>query len=327
MNRIRTGRGVAAACAAALMAGGAARAGTAGAGYALAGTARSLGMGGAGAAAAADAGAVWLNPANLGWLAAPELAFLHGQYVADIGVNDLAVAMPVPRGVAALGAAWTGMGSIDSYNALGTNVGTFSPGEVAVTAAWGYGSKFWAAGVGLGWARSELAADARATAWSGDAGVSGRPMPGLTVGAAVQRIGGTLTFDREGAKLPMTVRAGGAFVLPMVPVTVAADAVKTGDEDLSIRGGAEYRREVKPGLDARVRAGWRTGTPTGGVSGLSAGAAVTWRPEGGFIDRDFQRLDESGGMDWSLAAIRIEYAWTPMGELGSAHWFSLGLLF
>lgn len=325
MNRIgTTGMAVIAAI---WLGAGAARAGTVSSGLALAGTARSLGMGGAGAAASMDAGAVWLNPANLGWLVAPEAAFMHGQYVADITVDQLALAFPAPHGGMAIGAAWTGLGAIESYNASGVSVGEFSPGDTSITVAYGYGTKLWAAGAGVSWARSELAGDARATAWSGDAGVSVRPLPQLAAGASVQRAGGTLTYDRDGAALPLTIRGGGAITLPMVPVTVAVDGVRVGDDDLSIRGGAEGRHEIKPGLDARVRAGWRTGTPSGGVSGLSAGAAMTWRPAAGFIDRDLLRMSDDGGQSFWLKAVRVEYAWTPMGDLGSAHWFSLGLLF
>lgn len=327
MNRSRSGWMGAAVWGAAMLGSAAAFAGSVSSGLALAGTARSMGMGGAGAAASMDAGAVWLNPANLGWLAAPEAAFMHGQYVADIGVDQLAVAIPVAHGGAAIAAAWTGLGSIESFNAAGVSVGEFSPGDTSLTLAYGYGTKMWAAGAGLGWIRSELASDARATAWSGDAGVSLRPLPMLTVGASVQRAGGTLTYDRESAALPMTIRGGGAVALPMLPVTLAVDGVRTGDEDLSIRGGAEGRHEVKPGLELRVRGGWRTGTPSGGVSGLAAGAAMTWRPATGFIDRELLRMSDDGGQSFWLTAVRVEYAWTPMGDLGQAHWFSLGLLF
>ncbi len=327
MNRNGMGR-MAAACVAAWLGGAApGLAATAATGLALAGTARSLGMGGAGVAEPGEAGAVWLNPGNLGWLTTPEMAFLHGQYVADIGVNQLSAAIPAPYGGAAFGVAWTGLGEMDSYNAVGTKVGTFEPGDLSLTAAYGYGAKLWAAGVGLGWVRSELAADARASAVSADAGASVRPMPMLTLGVAVQRVGGKLTYDTEAASLPLTIRGGAAVSVPGIPVTAALDAVMIGDDDLSIRAGVEGRREVKPGLDARARAGYRTGAPAGGVSGLAAGAAVTWRPEHGFFDREFSRLDDPASRSYRLAAVRIEYAWTPMGDLGNAHWFSLGLLF
>ncbi len=327
MNRNVTGWRIGAALAVWLGTVPAAHAATAATGLALAGTARSLGMGGAGAAMGADAGSIWLNPGHLGWLTTPEMAFLHGQYVAEIAVDQLSFALPAPYGGAAIGVARASMGTLDSYNAVGTNIGTFSPGDLSVTAAYGYGAKLWAAGLAVGWARSELTTDARASAWSGDVGGCVRPMPMLTIGAAVQRVGGSLTFDTEAADLPLTIRGGAALAVPGLPITVALDAVQSGDDELSIRGGLEGSREVKPGLDARVRAGYRTGTPAGGVSGLAAGAAVTWRPEAGFFDRDFAVLEDPSEHSFWLAAVRIEYAWTPMGDLGNAHWFSLGLLF
>jgi hypothetical protein len=305
-----------------------AMAGTAATGMTLGGTARSLGMGGAGAAATGDAGGVWLNPATLGWLAAPELSFLHGEWVADIGVNQLTVAMPAAGGGAALGAAWTGMGEIDTYDAAGTKTGTFQPRDTSLTAAYGRGTGWWTAGAAVGWARSELATDTRASAWSGDAGGAVKPLPMLTIGASVQKAGGSLTWDREAAKLPLTIRAGAAADLPDLPVglTLAADAVKSGDDDLSIRAGAEARREVTPGFDARLRAGWRTGLDAGGLSGLSIGASAGWKPEGGFL-REHERATSDTPNPYPLTALRVEYAWTPMGDLGQAHWFSIGLMF
>jgi hypothetical protein len=310
--------------AAAAVAGGAGTAG--GTAIGVGGSARSLGMGGAGLADLRDAGAVWANPARLAALAAPELSFMHGAYVQGVSLEQLAVGGPTRWGALGGGVTLLRVGSIDSYEAGGASSGVISPSEQAVSAGWAWPGGTWSAGAAATWYRSQLAADAKADAFAGDVGASVTPVPMLSLAAAVQHLGTGLDYGGKTAALPMTIRGGAAVTLADLGLVVAADGVMPSDGNLSIRVGAEKGLVVRSDVSVAVRAGWRSSAPAGGVSGLAAGAEVLWHPAGGFNDSDVAGIGTSPE-GRGVTAFRLIYAWTPLGELGAAHWFAVALSF
>ena len=65
-------------------------------------------------------------------------------------------------------------------------------------------------------------------------------------------------------------------------------------------------------------------TVTGEDAGLvAAGGGLHWHPAQGFAGRGGAEKRKT----YFVSAVRVDYAWTPMGELGEAHWFSFGLVF
>jgi hypothetical protein len=289
----------------------------------IGGSARSLGMGGAGIADLSEAGAIWANPARLAGLASPEMSFMHGLYLGGMTLEQLAVGGPTGWGVFGGGVTLLRMGDLDSYDATGASVGSFSPGDQAVSAGWAWPGKAWAAGAAVTYHHSQLAADAKASAWTGDAGGSVTPVPALTIAAAVQHLGSGLDYGGKSASLPFVVRGGAAYALKEFGIVVAADGVKPSDGTLSIRAGAEKSIALRSDVTAAVRAGWRTGAPQGSLAGIAAGAEMFWHPASGFSEAGSAREEGS----YPVTGIRIAYAWTPLGELGTAHWFLIGLTF
>ena len=166
----------------------------------------------------------------------------------------------------------------------------------------------------------------RAAAAAVDLGISFMPVPALTVSAAALHLGSELKYDRESAPLPTTLRCGAAYVVEAYGVTVAADVVKPWDGDLAVHAGAEERITLHKELAFSLRGGWHSKAPTGGARGMAAGVGIDWHPAGGFTDTEGYR--KLGGVaPYAVSAVMVDYAWTPMGELGTAHWFSLALVF
>lgn len=322
---------VAAVCAAIVagtaQAGAAGGAGTAsGAAAGIGGSARSLAMGGAGMADLSEPGAIWVNPARLAGLRSPEAGFMHGTWVEGVAVDQLAIAGPTRWGAFGGGVSLLGMGSIQSYDSSGAEAGSFSPGEQSYSLGWAWPGGMWSAGAAVSYYRSELASDAHASAWSGDAGVSVTPSPIVTAAVSVQHLGTGLDYGGKSASLPMTIRGGAAVSPANLGLVVAADAVKPSDGNVSIRAGAEKSFALRGDVTALVRAGYRTGAPTGGMGGLAAGAEVFWHPESGFGGFSHPAPDVAE-RQYPVQGLRISYAWTPMGELGDAHWFAVALSF
>ena len=69
-----------------------------GAGMNLGGSARALAMGGAGTAAIKEPAAIWVNPAQIGRLGTYELSLMHGMWVEDVAIDQVALAVPAPSG-------------------------------------------------------------------------------------------------------------------------------------------------------------------------------------------------------------------------------------
>lgn len=291
----------------------------------LGATARAMGQGGAGAAGEAEAGAVWFNPARLSGLEAPEASFLHGIWIADTSLDQLAVAGPLLGGVTAGAVTVLHMPAIDSFDNVGAKTGSFAPYEAEVTAAWAGRAGPLSVGGAATVIDSALADGAAATGISADAGAVFAPDPALVVGGAIQHVGSTLTYGTATTKLPLDVRAGG--VLTVAGRTrFAADVLVPQGASVAVRGGGEQTIVVGPEVAVALRAGWRSDAPTGAAGGITAGAGVTWRSRGGF-DSQEREVRGMGGESSPVRELRVDYAWTPMGDLGPAHWIAVAVGF
>ena len=255
----------------------------------------------------------------------PEVAFVHGAYIGGVSLEQLAVGGLTPVGAFGGGMRLLRMGDIDSYDKDGLSVGSVSPAQQALSLGWAWPGGSWSAGVSGTYLRSQLAADAKADAWAGDAGANVILTPGLSIAAAVQHLGSGLDYGGKSANLPMTVRGGVAYEVTDIGLLVAVDGVKPADADLSVRAGAEKSLALRSDVTAAVRAGWCGGTPQGSLTGFSAGAEVFWHPSGGFVEPGAARFETETRSYW-VSGIRVAYAWTPLGELGTAHWFSVSLV-
>jgi hypothetical protein len=238
-------------------------------------SARGAGMADALTALRSDTDAFAANPAGLG-SDRPEARtlFSHGSVEDSFGF----VGAVVPWRGASLAAAFAyyDAGRIDIVSATGARetrsaqrdlVGSFG-GSVPL----GGGLH---AGALARLYRFELGGEARATGAAFDGGARwDTPVPGLSLGAAVQNVGPGVKYEVESDPLPLTGRAGAAWswrsaaekasemIYSGTVFTLAADAVKTRDERPAGGLGAEFGLEFGPHTSVVLRGGWKLGSDT-----------------------------------------------------------------
>lgn len=293
----------------------------------MGGSARSLAMGGTGAALVSDPSAIWTNPGQIAGMGAPEFTFTHGQYVEDISLNQMVFGGPLPVGVVCVALTMVEMGAIDSYDASGATAGTVEPKDSAITA--GYAVDAGKAGVGgsLTFINSQLDSDAKATAVAADVGASYAILPALTVSAAAQHLGPAMKYGTKTSGLPMAIRGGVAGILMAGRLKLAADAVKPSDSGVVLMAGGEVSRSFSSDVTLSLRGGWKSVAPSGSNAGISAGGGLLWRPQVPLGQDDDMEAAFGPRDALTLTGLRVDYAWTPLGELGTAHWLTFSLAF
>ncbi len=297
--------------------------------------ARSIGMGGAYTAVANDLSAIYWNPAGLGRLSAPEAAFNHIDWIADVKYDAASTAI-----------------LIDDVGTIGLSFTTMDVGEMEVTTTElpeGTGERFSAGGTMIGLSfgknltdrfsfgmnvkyvrediwnmRSQTVALDIGTLYTADI------LNGLNIGASMSNFGSKMRlFGRDNRVLIKTgsgeqniVNAEyelGSYDLPLIfrvglatdmmkgennRLTVAVDAVHPNDNTEYMNSGLEYSwAEI-----VSIRGGWKSAFERGSEQGLTLGI----------------------GLQYSLSApinFVIDYAYQDFGRLKEVHYFSFGLKF
>lgn len=161
--------------------------------------------------------------------------------------------------------------------------------------------------------RFELGGEARASGCAFDGGARwDAPLPGLSLGVAVQNIGAGVRYEVDSDPLPLTGRAGAAWtwsraatkaeemVYSGTSLTLSADAVKTRDERLRGGVGAEFGLDFLSDASVLLRGGWKLGSET---DFITAGLGIRER------------------------RFRMDYALGARHDLGAVHHVSLGTRF
>lgn len=255
--------------------------------------ARPAALGGAYDALATDAYAPAFNPAGLGFSTA-SLSATHIPYLDSVTYDALSVSLP--RGFGA-SVQYLSPGKIAGTNAAGAATGDFGGHYAAAGAAYG---RTIAPGLSLGVGAKYVHAaidDAKATAFAGDLGALYRPSARLAVSAVAANLGSGLKFADRADPLPRQYRLGAAFA--PVPSLTFAGRVLQESGGPGFDAGAEWRAHEA----LAVRAGYASETARGlsGPAGLTLGFGVRWK------------------------RVSFDYAFAPMGALGSVSFFSLVL--
>ncbi len=260
--------------------------------------ARAVGMGGAYTALASDSNALLYNPAGLARVRSSEATFMHNQYALGVSQQYIAAALK------------SGLGFQFNYASLGdvprttiSNPGgagsRLSVSDSSLGA--GYGRELnpdLAIGGGLKYI-SESLGDATANGYAVDLGGLYRmpEMPALVFGASLLNLGPPVKFGSTSEKLPTTLRLGAGYGLKLTDndVTLALDITKSFLDKIRIGLGAETLIKEQ----FAVRAGFTTRQDAG------LGLAI--------------------GLGWKGRKLGADYAFVPMGELGTAHRISFTL--
>lgn len=289
--------------------------------------ARAVAMGGAFAGVPGDPYALYWNPAGLAALDGERHAgFFHNDYFQGLGQEFLFYTAPAGElrlpfarrpasGVYGLGLDYfytpkdmerrSGLYEADPVNPISPVEGKFGAYDLAFSAGYGWRAS---PDVSLGAAfkviRQSIDGESGASA-AVDAGLLKRFYRGgvpYTAGLAVQNAGPGLKLVDRRYGLPLVFKAGLSRPLSARGGLLAVEAAKPVDNYPSVAVGLEYPLAGRLAL----RGGYRYrlyGNETGGWSGFSAGAGVA-----------FDRLT-------------FDYAFTPFGDLGNSHRFSINVRF
>lgn len=261
--------------------------------------ARAVAMGGAYTALVDDANSLLYNPAGLAKVRGHEASFMHNQHFLDITQEYAAYASRWGLGASFNTLRFGDTGRTTYSNPSGSGLGSVGMNSMALGA--GYGRELspgLRAGAGFKYIH-EAIAGVSAQGYAFDLGLQHEPafLPGLRLGAAVQNLGPSVRFQRDSEKLPLNLRFGTAYGFKLLGLdhTAAFDVTKERSESPLFAFGFEtLAAGVLP-----VRFGFNTRNDAG--PGVSAG--IGWRTE----------------------SLRLDYAFVPYGELGSAHRFSVSV--
>jgi hypothetical protein len=268
--------------------------------------ARASGMGGAFTAISDDASAVYWNPAGLVQIPKLSAVFMRAQYVADISYQYAAYAQRLSYdSVVAASALLTDIGAIDETSISGDTIGSFTPRDAVYTLSYSKAilelsdkDMDVSMGISAKYIKSQILESAHS--YAADFGVMTYNFGDIPyrLGVTITNMGGGLRYDTESNPLPLTFRMGGA-VNPFPNMLLSTDIVMPKQNKPSLRIGGELSTTPNELTRLCVRAGLDSQYISDGLGGISFGVGAT------------------------LHFFTIDYAFVPMGELGSTSRISL----
>lgn len=213
------------------------------------------------------------NPAGLSAAARPQLEATFTSGVLDDSFGFIGWAQPLPLGAVATGLSYYDAGKVDLHFTGGRTETRNAQRDFVGHLAWGLPLP---GGLSVGatgkYYRFELAQEARAAGFAGDAGAQWKtPLKGLTLGAALQNAGPGVKFEVDSDPLPLTTRAGMSWSwghgkaqaddslseATSTRFLASAEAIKVRDEALIGALGSELALDFGPTTSIALRAGWR----------------------------------------------------------------------
>ncbi|HAN03922.1 MAG TPA: hypothetical protein DCW72_04070 [Elusimicrobia bacterium] len=268
--------------------------------------ARAAGMGGAYTAVSEEASAIYWNPAGLVQIPKLSAIFMRAQYLEEISYQYAAYAHRLSYDSVIAGSVMlTDIGSITETDISGNTLGSFTPRDQVFTLSYSkaileFSDKDIDVSVGVSakYIKSQIVDSAKA--YAGDIGVMTYNFSDIPYRLSVvaTNMGGGLTYDTESNPIPLTFKLGAA-VNPFRNLLVATDVVLPKHNKPSVRLGAELAATPNELTRLCVRAGLDTQKMSDGISGFSMGVGAT------------------------LHFFSLDYAFVPMGELGTTHRISL----
>ena len=263
------------------------------------------------------------NPAGIGKVNNLDLSFSQVTWIKGINYSNIAAAKRKGKHVFGFGFNYLSSPAIDEYDNSGTKLSdTYSAMDMALTL--GYGRKVASrthVGTTLKYISSRLESHT-ASALATDAGIQHIIIKDtLDIGVAVQNMGTSMKFISTADPLPLTVKIGGKYNVPLKGSRNRGNGITMGmvrnpsssNNSLSLFSdinyiidtgifgnlGAEFLMDYGGNAFA-LRGGYRTNNGSNGIS---------------------------FGIGWMMRGYSIDYAFAPLGELGQAHRISLGVRF
>ncbi|MBL8024112.1 MAG: PorV/PorQ family protein [Elusimicrobia bacterium] len=267
--------------------------------------ARAAGLGGAVTALEGEAASLAWNPAGLASLTGRQATLGHSAYLDETAYSNGIYAQPFLGGGIGVGLRYFDGGTLtqtDSYD--GTPIGNFHPIDWAVSLGYGREFREWSFG-GAGKMVTSRVVHSDTT-FAVDLGVlsPGYWSDRFHWGVAARNLGGKLKLADASHPLPVELSGGVAF-RPLLPWLVTCDLKFPRDDSPTLSLGNEGHWVPTTGWLLIGRAGW-SGT-TGQDLGVLAGTTV--------------------GFGAQYSHLTVDYAFSPVDDLGNAHRVSLSYSF
>jgi len=266
--------------------------------------ARAASMGEAYTAATGGAEALYWNPAALSRVKGRTVTFMHAAYIASTYYDYGAYAQRAGEGTFAIGLKYFSAGEMTETDALGAEVGRFSPKDSEVSFGYARPVRDFSLGFALKSIRSSVL-DAAYTV-AADIGVLSPAVykDRLRIGAALFNVGGRLRYEDKREKLPAGLRLGAAYEIKDIwNLNFDFGFPENSAPYLAI--GTEYIVLLPGSWKAAGRCGFNSRT-VGDIKGFTG---------------------ISFGVGASHAKYDFDYGFSPMGEIGSAHRISISTRF
>jgi hypothetical protein len=223
--------------------------------------ARPMGMGSAYVALADDPTALYWNPAGLGAVQGAQVTVMHNEWIQDFRQEFAGVTRGFGVGTLGLGVSGFYTSELEKRDDVGNLIGHFGFNDFAVTGAFAHRFPHHATGgLAVKFIR-EMIDQETATAVALDLGAQvGLGTSGVSLGAAVQNLGGDAKFITETFPLPRTVRAGAALTRAIPSLTgkgtLSAEVRQARGDDSHVHVGGEFEYKERVALRAGAKFGY-----------------------------------------------------------------------
>lgn len=267
--------------------------------------ARGVAMGEAFTAVSDGADSVFWNPAALLRVKGRTATFMHASYIVSTYYDYGAYAQDLGDDTAfGIGFQYFSAGELKETDVTGTDIGKFSPQDSALTFGYAFTVRGLDLGISFKYVRSTILDTARTL--TTDVGLLSPAFYGgkMRFAALIANLGGALEYEERTEKLPGVVKLGTSYRSDELGL-LGFDIGFPQDSAPYFAVGAEYPIIVGGSWRAEARCGLNSQTigDIKGFTGMSFGFGV------GYEDYLF------------------DYAFSPLGELGSAHQMSISTKF
>ncbi len=268
--------------------------------------ARAAAMGGAYSAVSDEASAVYWNPAGLVQIPKLSAVFMRAQYLDSISYQYVAYAQRLSYdSVLAASILMTDIGTITQTDINNNDLGDFAPRDQVFTLAYSkaileFSDKDMDVSIGVSAKYIKSRIIESADTFAGDLGIMTYNFSDIPyrLAVTVTNMGGGLRYDQESNPLPLALKLG-ASINPFRNMLLSTDVVFPKQNKPNILLGTELATAPNELTRLCVRAGLNLQQMSDGISGFSMGVGAT------------------------LHFFSLDYAFVPMGELGSTHRISL----
>lgn len=223
--------------------------------------ARPMGMGSAYVALADDPTALYWNPAGLGSVPGSQVTIMHNEWIQDFRQEFAGFSHGFGAGTMGLGVSGFYTSELEKRDDVGNLTGHFGFNDFAVTGAFAHHfASHVAGGLAVKYIR-EMIDQETASVVAFDLGAqAGLGSSGVSLGAAIQNLGGDATFITESFPLPRTIRAGAAITRAIPSLTgkgvLSAEVRKARGDESHVHVGGEFEYKERLALRAGAKFGY-----------------------------------------------------------------------